>query len=204
MLTEWSTREAEGKQRRIHLRFLRTPVRLLGSNGRVSGIVVERNRIDETGRIVGTGEEETYDVGLVVRAIGYAAEPIPGLPFDESTGTVPNAGGRVVRDGQPVPGAYVTGWIKRGPTGVIGTNKGDAAETAAAVLEDLPSLPTPPHPDPAELRAALVEHGVRAVDWAAWLRLDAEEIRLGGERGNERVKVAELEDMLAACEGVRT
>ena len=201
MLTEWSTREPEGKPRRIHLRFLRTPVRLLGSDSRVSGIVVERNRIDETGRIVGTGEEETYGVGLVVRAIGYAAEPVPGLPFDESTGTVPNEGGRVVRDGKPVSGAYVTGWIKRGPTGVIGTNKGDAAETAAAVLEDLPSLPTPPHPDPAELRAALVEHGVHAVDWAAWLRLDAEEIRLGGERGNERVKVAELEDMLAACCG---
>jgi ferredoxin/flavodoxin---NADP+ reductase len=209
MLTEWSKRgvgvaDDAVKPRRIHLRFLRSPVRLLGSNGRVSGIVVERNRIDETGRVVATGEEETYDVGLVVRAIGYAAQPVPGLPFDEATGTVPNVGGRVVRDGRPVPGAYVTGWIKRGPTGVIGTNKGDAAETAAAVLEDLPSLPTPPHPDPAELRAALAEHGVPAVDWAGWLRLDAEEMRLGGARGNERVKVAELEDMLAACEAVRT
>ena len=150
---------------------------------------------------VGTGETETLDVGLVVRAIGYDAEPIPGLPFDPATGTVPNEGGRVVRDGEPVPGAYVTGWIKRGPTGVIGTNKGDAVETVAALLEDLPSLPEPAHPDPAELRAALAAHGVRPVDWTAWLRLDAEEVRRGGLRGAERVKVAELAEMLDAAHG---
>jgi ferredoxin/flavodoxin---NADP+ reductase len=129
---------------------------------------------------------------------------VPGLPFDERTGTVPNAGGRVLRDGVPVPGAYVTGWIKRGPTGVIGTNKGDATETVAALLEDLPSLPAPAHPEPAALRAALAEHGVRPVDWTAWLRLDAEEVRLGEGRGNERVKVAELAAMLEACQAVRT
>jgi ferredoxin--NADP+ reductase len=147
-------------------------------------------------RVRGTGETETFDVGLVVRAIGYDAEPIPGLPFDAATGTVPNQAGRVVSDGVPVPGAYVTGWIKRGPTGVIGTNKGDGVETANAVLADLPLLPAPAHPEPAELRAALVAHGVRAVDWTAWLRLDAEEIRRGGLREAERVKVATSAEML--------
>jgi ferredoxin--NADP+ reductase len=203
MLTEWSAAAPAGKPRRIHLRFLRSPVRLLGTGGRVSGVVVERNEIVD-GRVAGTGEQETLDVGLVVRAIGYDAEPIPGLPFDAATGTVPNEGGRVVRDGVPVPGAYVTGWIKRGPTGVIGTNKSDAVETVAAVLEDLPGLPAPAHPDPAELRAALAAHGVRPVDWSAWLRLDAEEIRRGGLRSAERVKVAELAEMLDVAHGAST
>jgi ferredoxin--NADP+ reductase len=169
----------------------------------VSGVVVERNAIVD-GRVVGTGEQETLDVGLIVRAIGYDAEPIPGLPFDAATGTVPNERGRVVRDGERVPGAYVTGWIKRGPTGVIGTNKADAVETVAALLEDLPGLPDPAHPDPAELRAALRAHGLRPVDWSAWLRLDAEEVRRGGLRGAERVKVAELAEMLDAAHGATT
>jgi ferredoxin/flavodoxin---NADP+ reductase len=203
MLTAWAGRAEDGERpRRVHLRFLRSPVRLLGENGRVSGVVVERNVIDGDGRVVGTGEEETLDVGLVVRAIGYDAEPIPGLPFDERTGTVPNEGGRVMRDGVPVPGAYVTGWIKRGPTGVIGTNKGDALETVAALLEDLPSLPAPAHPEPEALRAVLAEYGVRPVDWTSWLRLDAEEVRRGGLRGAERVKVAAMAEMLDHAHGV--
>jgi ferredoxin/flavodoxin---NADP+ reductase len=203
LLRRWAQTAPTGKPRRIHLRFLRSPARLVGADGRVRGVVVERNAIVD-GRVVGTGEEEAFDVGLVVRAIGYAAEPIPGLPFDPATGTVPNVAGRVVRDGVPVPGHYVTGWIKRGPTGVIGTNKSDAAETAGAVLSDLPALPTPPHPEPEALRAALTAHGVRPVDWSAWLRLDAEEVRRGGLRGAERVKVAELAEMLEHAHGVRT
>jgi ferredoxin--NADP+ reductase len=203
MLAEWSAAEPAGKPRRIHLRFLRSPARILGADGRVAGVVVERNAIVD-GRVVGTGELESLDVGMVVRAIGYDAEPIPGLPFDPATGTVPNVGGRVVRDGEQVPGAYVTGWIKRGPTGVIGTNKADAVETVAALLEDLPGLPDPAHPDPAEFRAALAAHGVRPVDWTAWLRLDAEEVRRGGLRGAERVKVAELAEMLDAAHGATT
>jgi ferredoxin/flavodoxin---NADP+ reductase len=203
MLAEWRAAEPAGKPRRIHLWFLRSPVRLIGTGGRVSGVVVERNTIVD-GRVAGTGEQETLDVGLVVRAIGYDAEPIPGLPLEAATGTVPNEGGRVVRDGVPVPGVYVTGWIKRGPTGVIGTNKADAVETVAALLEDLPGLPDPQHPDPAALRTALAEHGLRPVDWSAWLRLDAEEVRRGGLRGAERVKVAELAEMLDAAHGATT
>lgn len=203
MLTDWSGRAPEGKPRRIHLRFLRSPVRLLGTDGRVSGIVVQRNEIDADGRVRGTGAEETFEVGLVVRAIGYSAEPVPGLPFDERGGIVPNEGGRVIdADGRPVPGEYVTGWIKRGPTGVIGTNKSDAAETVAAVLADLPGLPAPEHPEPEGLRATLAEYGIRPVDWTAWLRLDAEEIRRGGLRDAERVKVAHLAEMFDHAHGV--
>jgi ferredoxin--NADP+ reductase len=199
MLRAWAGGTGTGAPRRIHLRFLRTPVEVLGRDGRVSGIVVERSVLDADGRVRGTGEREVLDVGLVVRAIGYAAEPVPGLPFDEATGTVPHERGRVVRDGVVVPGAYVTGWIKRGPTGVIGTNRADAQETVDSLLEDLPGLPDPAFPDPAQLRAALAARGVRPVDWAAWLRLDDEEVRRGGLRGAERVKVADMADMLDAA-----
>jgi ferredoxin--NADP+ reductase len=107
-----------------------------------------------------------------------------------------------VRNGEPVPGAYVTGWIKRGPTGVIGTNKGDAVETVEALLADLPTLPPPTRPEP--LVDALRARGQRPVDWAAWLRLDAEEVRRGGLRGADRVKVAALAEMLDAAHGART
>jgi ferredoxin--NADP+ reductase len=170
----------------------------------VAEIVVERTAVGPDGRVRATGEQQSLPVGLVVRAIGYSARAIPGLPFDPATGTVPNEAGRVLRDGVPVPGAYVTGWIKRGPTGVIGTNKADAAETVAAVLADLPGLPAPAEPDPAALHATLRAYGVRPVDWTAWLRLDAEELRRGESRGAERVKVAELAEMLAAAHSVAT
>ncbi len=201
ILTGWAGAAPTGSPRRIHLRFLRSPTQLLGDrNGRVRAVVVERNVIEPDGRVRGTGELETLDVGLVVRAIGYAAHPIAGLPFDERAGIVPHQAGRVVDpDGVPLPGAYVTGWIKRGPSGVIGTNKSDAAETVAALLSDLPALPDPPRPEPAALRATLQQHGIRPVDWAAWLRLDAEELRRGELRGAERVKLADLVEMLAAA-----
>jgi ferredoxin--NADP+ reductase len=201
-LTEWAHATQGTAGRRIHLRFLRSPVRILGTD-RVTGIVVERNVLTPDGRVRGTGEEETLDVGLVVRAVGYTGMPVPGLPFDDRTGTVPNVAGRVVDgDGAPVPGQYVTGWIRRGPTGVIGTNKHDAVETVASLLADLPGLPLPACPDPDALAAVLADHGVRPVDWTAWLRLDAEEIRLGQGRGADRIKVADLAGMLAAVHGV--
>jgi len=199
-LSEWARNTPGPTHRRIHLHFLRSPVRILGTE-RVTGVVVERTELTPDGRVRGTGEEETLDVGLVVRAVGYTGQPITGLPFDAATGTVPNAVGRVIdADGTPVPGQYVTGWIRRGPTGVIGTNKHDAVEVAASVLADLPSLPAP-RTDPDDLARVLAEHDVRPVDWSSWLRLDAEEIRLGQARGAERVKVAELAEMLAAVHG---
>lgn len=201
VLTQWAQAAPRGAARRIHLHFLRSPVRIVGEQ-RVTGVVVEHNVLTRDGRVRGTGEQETLDVGLVVRAVGYTAEPVAGLPFDAPTGTVPNEAGRVVdADGTPVPGAYVTGWIRRGPTGVIGTNKHDAVETAASLLADLPALPRPPEPDLDDLARTLAAYGVRPVDWTAWLRLDAEEVRLGQGRGAERIKVADLAGMLAAVHG---
>ncbi|MFC5952368.1 FAD-dependent oxidoreductase [Pseudonocardia lutea] len=201
LLTEWTAHEPGDAPRRIHLHFLRTPVRLLEEGGRVAGMVVERNGLRD-GKVVGTGEEETIPAGLVVRAIGYSGEPIPGLPYDARNGIVPNVAGRVVDGDRPVPGAYVTGWIKRGPTGVIGTNKGDAVETVASLLDDLHALPDPEYPDPESVVERLEAYGIEPVTWTDWERLDAEELRRGEARGGaERVKVAELAEMLAAARG---
>jgi ferredoxin/flavodoxin---NADP+ reductase len=183
MLANWAADPGEEQPRRIHLHFRRTPVRLVGGD-RVTGMVVEPT---------GGGAPETLDAGLVVRAIGYLGEPIPGLPYDG--GIVPNDAGRVE------PGTYVTGWIKRGPTGVIGTNKGDAVETVASLLDDLHTLPAPPHPSPESVVEVLEAYGIEPVTWTDWERLDAEEIRRGSERDADRVKVAELADMLAAARG---
>lgn len=197
-----------GGRRRIHLRFLRTPVRILGSGdqggGRVTGVEVERNELTADGRVRGTGETETLPVGLVVRAIGYTGEPIDGLPFDPVTGTVPQEAGRVLLGGEPVRGSYVAGWIKRGPTGVIGTNKTDGAETAASVLADLPTLPAPPRPGGDAVLDRLRGYGIEPVLWEDWLRLDAAEIELGARRGGtERVKIADRQRMLDAARGTR-
>jgi len=202
ILAGWAGRAPAGRRRRVHLRFLRSPRRLLpGGPGRVGAVEIERNTVDDD-RVRGTGELTDLAVGLVVPAIGYDAVPIPGLPFDERTGTVPNVAGRVVgADGTPVPGTYVAGWIKRGPSGVIGTNKGDAAQTVATLLADLAATPRRELPDQADLADDLDRYGVRPVDWSGWLRIDAAEVGRGRLRGTERVKIAELADLRAVAHG---
>jgi ferredoxin/flavodoxin---NADP+ reductase len=123
--------------RAIDLRFWRRPVRILGED-RVSGLEIEATGFDEDGRLVGTGARETLDVGMVLRSIGYMGVPLPDLPFDEDTRTVPHTEGRVVdAEGRPVPGVYVAGWIKRGPVGLIGHTKSDAMETIRHLINDL-------------------------------------------------------------------
>jgi ferredoxin--NADP+ reductase len=104
---------------------------------------------------------------MVLASVGYRGLPLPGLPFDSERGVVPNIDGRVLRDGQVVPGEYVAGWIKRGPTGIIGTNKRDARETVQALLSDAPTLPRAPVRDPGVLPAELAERGVRLTSWPA-------------------------------------
>jgi ferredoxin--NADP+ reductase len=199
LLRKYAENTPSGKPRRIHFRFLRSPVEILGAD-RVQGVVLARNTVDADGRVTATGDRENIEAGMVISAVGYRSPPLPGIPFDPATGGVPNAGGRVVdENGEPVPGVYVTGWLKRGPTGVIGTNKGDAGETARAVLEDLPALPAPAQPDPDAVLKLLAARDVRVTDWAAWLRLDAEELRLGAGRNCERIKVADLDAILTAC-----
>ena len=148
---------------------------------------------------------EELPVGLVFRSVGYRPLPLPGLPFDDQTGVVPNDKGRVLDavTGRPLPGLYVSGWIKRGPTGVIGTNKPDAAETASAMLEDRTrdSLPQPAEPDTAAAEALLRERQPALVTFADWQQLNRIETERGRAVGRPRIKLTSVEEMLAALAG---
>jgi ferredoxin--NADP+ reductase len=197
-LQEWAQRRPAGRPRRLHLRFLLRPVEVLGPD-RVAGLRLERSRLDGAGNAVGTGDHVGIDAQLLLRAVGYRGLPLPGLPFDERTGVVPNAGGRVLRDGLPVPGEYVAGWIKRGPTGVIGTNKADARETVAAIVADASSLPEAPVRDPDAVLRLLADRGVEVVTWDGWRAIDEAELDLGRSQGRDRVKIADRRQLLRAA-----
>ncbi len=199
ILRAWAAEQADGepstKPRRIHLRFLLRPAALIGGE-KVEGVKVERTALDGKGGVTGTGEFETLPAQMVLRSVGYKGEGMAGLPFDERSGTIPNEAGRVIRDEEPVSGEYVAGWIKRGPTGVIGTNKSDATETIASLLADYPTLPRAPERDPQALLQLLADRGVDVVDWEGWVGIDEAEIALGKAQGRERVKIAERDILL--------
>ena len=143
VISDWASRVPSSAARRLIVRFWLSPAGIEGTD-RVEGLTLERTRLDADGRLTGTGEFERIDVQIVLRSVGYQSVPLPGVPFDERSHTVPNADGRVLGpDGQPLPGEYVAGWLKRGPTGVIGTNKSDAAQTVRSLLADLAGGPGP-------------------------------------------------------------
>ena len=192
-MTEWAALDpaARTASRRIHLHLRQRPVRLLGS-GRVTGIEMERTASDELGRMVGTGELLRYDVGAAYRAVGYRSTPVPGVPFDADHGVVPHVEGRVVdADGSPIPRLYATGWIKRGPVGLIGSTKSDAAQTVAHLVDDLAAVEVAARDDDP------IGHLAHAVDLDGWLRIDAAERDAGAARGRERTKIVERAEMLA-------
>ncbi len=195
VLRELADRPLSGKPRRIHLRFLVSPVEILG-DGSVEGLRIERNRLDERNRAVGTGVYETLPVQMVLRSVGYKGEPLAGVPFDHRMGVIPNDGSHVLRHGEIVPGEYVTGWIKSGPVGVIGTNKPFSAETVRQLLHDAPCLPRAAVRDPEAVTALLDERGVAYVTMDQWLALDKHETELGVAQGRPRVKVHNLGSML--------
>jgi len=197
VLREFAARPLTGKPRRVHLRFFVSPVAILGE-GRVQKIRLEKNRLDENLNAVGTGEFEELEVGLVLRSVGYKGVPLPGVPFDQRKGVIPNQGGRVLREGQVAVGEYTAGWIKRGPSGVIGTNKADATETVKLLLQDAPHLPLAPEPNPEAVTRLLQARGVRYVTLEHWLKLDALECALGQAQGRPRVKLTSVEKMLEA------
>lgn len=203
LLRALAARGTTGAPRRIHLRFLASPVELLETEGRVSGLVIERNRLVPGRRGLsaeGTGARETLPVGLVVRAVGYRSLPLPGVPFDDRAAIVPNIAGRVIdATGAVIPGLYVAGWLKRGPTGLIGSNKPDGAETAASMLEDLASLAPAPEAAPEAVDRRLAARGVEAVDFAGWKRIDAVELERGKAAGRPRVKLGPVAEMVAAA-----
>ena len=196
LLREWAHRPAEGKPRRVHVWFWRSPVEIRGED-RIDGVVIERNALSADGKLRGTGEYETLPVSMVLAAVGYQARALPDVPFDEKTNTVPHKNGRVLDEaGTPKPGEYVAGWAKRGPTGVIGTNKNDAAETVSNLLDDLEDLRGNRHDDSRDVTELLRQRGVDYVDWAGWLRLDAHETKLGEQQDRPRVKIPDLLSML--------
>jgi ferredoxin/flavodoxin---NADP+ reductase len=197
VLREYAAREPEGKPKRLLLRFLASPVEISGAD-RVEAIELVRNRLvtDESGtrRAVATGERETLSCGIVFRSVGYRGVALPGVPFDEETGTIPNDRGRVS------PGLYVAGWIKRGPSGVIGTNKKDATETVELLLEDLREAPRKDR-SADEVEALLLERGVRLVVYEGWTSIDDVERAAGEKLGRPRIKLCTWDELLDAAEG---
>ncbi|HXB66535.1 MAG TPA: FAD-dependent oxidoreductase [Solirubrobacteraceae bacterium] len=203
ILKEFSERPPRGGERRIVLRFLCSPVELLpDERGRVGGVRVVRNQLvsGDDGRLRAqpTDEHETITAGLVLRAIGYRGVPLPGVPFDERTGVIRNERGRVLGPEGPLPGEYAVGWIKRGPTGVIGTNKKDAQETVDALLHDMADgrLHQPSAPDPEELVRTLQARQPQLITYAGWSEIDRHERASGEPAGRPRVKLTRIEEML--------
>jgi ferredoxin--NADP+ reductase len=190
-----------GKRKCVLLRFLRSPVQILGAEC-VEGVRVVRNTIAPTasGRLASepSADSEDLEAGLVFRAVGYTGAAVAGVPFDSASGTVPNVAGRVTdADGEVVPGVYTAGWIKRGPSGVIGTNKKCATETVASLLEDAAEgrLPQPPR-TPDELLDAMARRSQRIVDYAGWTAIDELERSTGQSQGRPRVKLVKRRALL--------
>ncbi len=205
VLREYAAREPVGKPKTLRLRFCASPVAILGAD-RVEAVEVVRNELvaDDRGRIraVPTEERETIPCGLVFRSVGYQGIPLPGVPFDSGSATMPNREGRVLDErGEPLPRVYCAGWIKRGPTGVIGTNKKDATETVEHVLEDAHAglLERPDGATAEGVAELLAERGVEFVSYAGWEAIDAAERARGAAQGRPRVKLCTWDELLATA-----
>ena len=212
---EQQRREAAGEEptdkdggpvrRRLHMHFWHRPVEVLGDGGEVTGMRFERTRLDDEGRVEGTGEFVDYEIGAVYRAVGYHGSELPGIPYDEKRGVVPNVAGRVTEaDGTAIPGVYANGWIKRGPVGLIGATKSDALETIASLLEDIAAgtLAAAPERDDDAILRLLEDRGVPFTNWDGWMALDEHEKALGAAavdadgEPRARIKVVEREEMV--------
>ncbi|ADJ41870.1 ferredoxin--NADP+ reductase [Amycolatopsis mediterranei S699] len=201
-LQEWAIREPGSRPRRLHLHFFHSPAEVLGEDGRVTGLRTERTELTGDGNVRGTGEFHEWDVQAVYRAVGYLSSHLPELPFDHVAGVVPNQAGRVLDlDENQLSGVYVTGWIKRGPIGLIGHTKGDAAETIASLLTDADTLAAPKFASPDAILDFLEARGIPFTNWDGWGRLDAHEKALGSAAGRDRVKVVEREEMTRISRG---
>jgi ferredoxin--NADP+ reductase len=198
VLREFADRTVGITGKRYFIHFFKGPVELRG-NGKLEEVVLEKNiLVGEPFKqsAKGTGRTERLRCGQLFRSVGYRGMPIPGLPFDERKGVIPNADGRILKDGIVVPGVYVAGWIKRGPSGVIGTNKPDSQETVAALLADLNSLPPCSAKDSSGVRDVLAAKGVRVVSVDDWRKIDSAEIERGKAAGKPREKFSTVAEML--------
>lgn len=190
------------QERRLHLHFFHSPVEVIGKDGKVSGIKFERTKLDGTGNVTGTGEIVEYPVQAVYRAVGYFGSELDEIPFDEKAGVIANNEGRVLDSaGKPIPGVYCTGWIKRGPVGLIGHTKADAIETIGHLIEDRSSWWQPAEPSEEAVVKTLRNRGVDFMDWKHWLNVDAKERALGESDGRERIKLFNRSEMLRVSKG---
>ena len=204
ILREFASRIPSGKPKAVRLRFRASPVAILGDE-RVEGAEIVRNRLEPDGRgsvrAVATDEREVLSCGIVFRSVGYRGIGIPGVPFDESAGTIPNADGRILgENGAPIPGLYCAGWIKRGPTGVIGTNKKDATETVEHLLEDARAGRLPGRAEGA-IDDLLAARDAEVVMYAGWEAIDTAERSRGEPYGRPRVKLCTWDELLEAARG---
>lgn len=189
--------EITGAKRRLHLHFFSSPAEILEKDGKVAGIRIERTKLDGTGNVKPTGEFIEFPIQAVYRAVGYFGSELSEIPFNEKAGVIPNDKGRVLgSDGKHIPGVYATGWIKRGPIGLIGHTKSDALETIAQIIEDKKTWWQPTWPAEDSITELLTSRNIDFVGWPEWLRIDAEEKRLGEAQERERVKLVEREDFL--------
>ena len=208
-LTDWTLDNYAGSpsltaSRRIHLHFLHQPVEVLGEDGKVTGLRTERTVLTGDGNVTGTGQFHDWPVQAVYRAVGYHGSELVDVPYDERAGVIRNVEGRVVDvEGDHIPGLYTTGWIKRGPVGLIGHTKSDASETIAHLVADAPGIERAPERDPQAIVEFLASRDVPVVEWDGWLRVDAHEKQLGEGEGRPRVKVVEREELtrIARAEG---
>jgi ferredoxin--NADP+ reductase len=213
ILRDYAAAGPKDASHKIVLRFLRSPVEILGEgeHGPVTGVRVVVNEIqrseDGALRAVATDREEIIEAGLVLRSIGYRGKPVDDVPFDERRGLIRNTGGRVCAEtGDAHQGEYVVGWIKRGPSGVIGTNKKDAADTTAKIVADRDAgrLNTPAHPDPDDTAAFYAQRAPDSVTWAGWEAIDAHEKTSGEPHGRPRIKLVRLADLVERSRATST
>lgn len=191
-LERWAIRSVGERPHRLHLHFFHAPTEILGAGGSVTGLRTERTRLDGSGGVRGTGEFHDWDCQAVYRAVGYRSTPLAEIPFAADTGVIPNDRGRITG----LTGTYVTGWIKRGPVGLIGHTKGDANETIASLLDDLPGLASAPARAPEAIEKHLRDSGVDYTTWQGWHNLDAHERRIGAADNRERIKVVDRLEMI--------
>lgn len=192
--------EPTGASRRLHLHFFSAPKEILGEAGKVVGLKIERTELDGKGGVIGTGEFREYPVQAVYRAVGYFGSELPEIPFDANHGVIKNEAGRVLdKANNPIPGVYATGWIKRGPVGLIGHTKADAMETIACILADRESWWQPTLDSEESINELLEGKGVRYLGWPEWLKIDATEKKLGEAQDRERVKLVDRQDFLDAA-----
>ena len=193
---------SEPQERRLHLHFFSTPREILGTDGKVAGIKFERTELDGTGRVRATGEMREFEVQAVYRAVGYFGSELDAIPFDDVEGVIRNEEGRVLdQSGSHIPGVYCTGWIKRGPVGLIGHTKADAIETIGHLLSDRASWWSPSNPGEEAIEETLRSLGVDFMAWPGWLNVDGEEKRLGQLSGRERLKLHNRAQMLDISKG---